>query len=110
MAESQNIVQLTDATFDAEVVQSPLPVLIDFWAPWCGPCRAIAPIVAEVADAYAGRVKVGKINVDEDTRVAAMHNISAIPTLLLFKGGQVVEQLVGAVPKNKLVALLDRHL
>ena len=110
MAEAQNIVQLTDATFDAEVLKSPIPVLIDFWAPWCGPCRAIAPIVAEVADAYAGRVKVGKINVDEDTRVAAMHSISAIPTLLLVKGGQVVEQLVGAVPKNKLVALLDRHL
>ncbi len=110
MADSPHIVQLTDATFDAQVLKSDVPVLIDFWAPWCGPCRAIAPIVEEVAQAYAGRAKVGKINVDEDTRVAANYNISAIPTLLLFKNGQVVEQLVGAVPKNKLVALLDRHL
>lgn len=110
MADSPLIVQLTDATFDAQVLKSDVPVLIDFWAPWCGPCRAIAPIVEEVAQAYAGRAMVGKINVDEDTRVAANYNISAIPTLLLFKNGQVVEQLVGAVPKNKLVALLDRHL
>jgi thioredoxin 1 len=110
MADSKNVLHLTDGTFDAEVVKSAVPVLVDFWAPWCGPCRAIAPMVAEIADAYAGRLKVGKINVDEDAKVAGMHSITAIPTLLIFKNGQVVEQIVGAVAKSKLVDKLDRHL
>ncbi len=110
MAESKNIMQLTDDSFDADVLKSQLPVLIDFWAPWCGPCRAIAPIVEEISETYSGRAKFGKINVDEYQRVAANYNVSAIPTLLLFKDGQVVEQIIGAVPKNKLVTLLDRHM
>jgi thioredoxin 1 len=110
MADSKNLIHLTDATFDAEVLKSPVPVLVDFWAPWCGPCRAIAPVVAEIADTYAGRLKVGKINVDEDTRVASSHNITAIPTLLIIKNGQVVDQIVGAVAKAKLIEKLERHL
>jgi thioredoxin 1 len=110
MADSKNLIPLTDATFDAEVLKSPVPVLVDFWAPWCGPCRAIAPVVAEIADTYAGRLKVGKINVDEDTRVASSHNITAIPTLLIIKNGQVVDQIVGAVAKAKLIEKLERHL
>lgn len=110
MADSKNVVHLTDDAFDSDVLKSPVPVLIDFWAPWCGPCRAIATVVEEIAQEYAGRLKVGKLNVDDHQRVAANFNVSAIPTLLLFKGGLVVEQIVGAVPKNKLVAVLDRHV
>jgi len=110
MADSKNVLHLTDASFDAEVLKSSVPVLVDFWAPWCGPCRAIAPVVGEIADTYAGRLKVGKINVDEDTRVASTHNITAIPTLLIIKNGQVVDQIVGAVAKAKLIEKLERHL
>ncbi len=110
MADSKNVIHLTDASFDAEVLKSSVPVLVDFWAPWCGPCRAIAPVVGEIADTYAGRLKVGKINVDEDTRVASTHNITAIPTLLIIKNGQVVDQIVGAVAKAKLIEKLERHL
>ena len=110
MADSKNLIFLTDATFDAEVLKSSIPVLVDFWAPWCGPCRAIGPVVGEIADTYAGRLKVGKINVDEDTRVASTHNITAIPTLLIIKNGQVVDQIVGAVAKAKLIEKLERHL
>ena len=110
MADSKNVLHLTDSSFDTEVLKSNVPVLVDFWAPWCGPCRAIAPVVGEIADVYAGRLKVGKINVDEDNRVASMHNITAIPTLLIIKNGQVVDQIVGAVAKAKLIEKLERHL
>jgi thioredoxin 1 len=109
MSASKNVATFQDATFDAEVLKSKLPVLVDFWAPWCGPCRAIAPIVDELADAYAGRVKVGKVNVDENMQIAASYQITAIPTLLVFKNGQVVEQIIGAVAKAKLQSLLTRH-
>lgn len=107
MATSKNLVQLQDATFDQEVLKSDLPVLVDFWAPWCAPCRAIAPTLEEIAVAYAGKVKVGKINVDENTRIASRYQIAAIPTLLLFKKGQVVQQLVGAVAKNRIVQAIE---
>jgi len=110
MAESKNIVHLQDATFETEVLKSSIPVLVDFWAPWCGPCRAIAPVLEEIADAYAGKVKVGKMNVDEHTRVASKYQITAIPTLLLFKNGQVVQQIIGAVAKQKIVAAIDGAL
>ena len=107
---SKEVLEFTDANFEAEVLKSELPTLVDFWAVWCGPCRAIAPVVGEIADTYAGRLKVGKINVDEDTRVASTHNITAIPTLLIIKNGQVVDQIVGAVAKAKLIEKLERHL
>jgi thioredoxin 1 len=98
-----NINQVSDATFDSEVLQSSVPVLIDFWAPWCGPCRAIAPIVDELAGEYAGKLKVVKMNVDDNPRTPAQYGVRGIPNLILFKDGQVQQQIVGAVPKAQLV-------
>jgi thioredoxin 1 len=101
MAGNSN--QVSDATFDSEVLQSSVPVLIDFWAPWCGPCRAIAPIVDELAGEYAGKLKVVKMNVDDNPRTPAQYGVRGIPNLILFKDGQVQQQIVGAVPKAQLV-------
>lgn len=100
---AENISAVSDATFDSEVLQSPLPVLIDFWAPWCGPCRAIAPIVDELAGEYAGKLKIVKMNVDENPRTPAQYGVRGIPNLILFKNGTVQQQIVGAVPKAHLV-------
>jgi thioredoxin 1 len=106
----KNTHDLTDANFDLEVLKSDLPVLVDFWAEWCGPCRMIAPAVEEFAGEYAGKVKVGKLNVDENMGAASRYNVRGIPTLLLFKGGQVVEQRVGAVGKGELVKMVANHV
>lgn len=100
-------IQLTDDTFEKEVVQSPQPVLVDFWAPWCGPCRMLAPLVEELAKEYTGKVRVAKINTDEHPNAASRFRISAIPTLLFFKGGKVVEQLVGVHSKAEIKKTLD---
>jgi thioredoxin 1 len=100
---AENISAVSDATFDSEVLKSPLPVLIDFWAPWCGPCKAIAPIVDELATEYAGKLKIVKMNVDENPRTPAQYGIRGIPNLILFKDGTVQQQIVGAVPKAHLV-------
>ena len=105
-----NTVELTDTNFSNEVLESTVPVLVDFWAPWCGPCRAIAPFVDQIADEYAGRVKVGKVNVDEAQATAMGYRITSIPTLLIFSGGKVVDQLMGAKPKPALVAAIEKHL
>ncbi|HPB50167.1 MAG TPA: thioredoxin [Myxococcota bacterium] len=110
MANSENILEFTDSGFKAEVLESTKPVLVDFWAPWCGPCRAIAPMIAQIADEYAGRVKVGKMNVDQNIAVAGNYGISAIPTLIFVKNGKVVDQLVGAADKAKITARLDKLL
>jgi thioredoxin 1 len=99
--------QLTDASFDKDVLKSSLPVLVDFWAPWCGPCRMLGPIVEEIAKEYEGKVVVGKMNTDDNPNVASKFNISAIPSMLFFKGGQVVEQMVGVHSKKDIKAKLD---
>jgi thioredoxin 1 len=99
---SNDLVILQDATFDQEVLKSDVPVLVDFWAVWCGPCKAIAPTVEELAKQYKGKVKIAKMDVDEHQQVPQQYGIRSIPTLLLFKGGRVVDTIVGAVPKAKL--------
>ncbi len=102
-----HVAEITDATFDREVLQSPVPVLVDFWAPWCGPCRAIAPLVEEIAQQYAGKLRVAKINVDDNPEAATRYGVRGIPTLLLFQGGQVKDQIVGAVPKKVLLDAVE---
>jgi thioredoxin 1 len=103
-------IEITDANFQQEVVDSPLPVLIDFWAVWCGPCRAIAPIVEELAGEYDGKVKVGKLDVDNNPNVAMQFGIRGIPTVLIFKGGKVVDTIVGLTNKSTLAAKLTAVL
>jgi thioredoxin 1 len=105
-----NALAVTDQTFDTEVLHSTTPVLVDFWAAWCGPCRAIAPTIEQIAAEYSGRLKVVKIDVDENGEVPYKYGVQGIPTLLLFKGGQVVEKLVGAYPKAALLAKITPHL
>lgn len=104
------LTEVTDQSFDSEVLKSDLPVLVDFWAPWCGPCRLIAPMVEELAKQHDGKLKVVKMNTDENPNIATNYHISGIPSLLLFKEGQVADQLVGAVPKARLDKMVTPHL
>ena len=106
----ETVIHISEGTFDAEVLKSTQPALVDFWAPWCGPCRAIAPILDELAEEYKGKVKVAKINVDENRKLAGDHGVMSIPTMILFKDGKVVDKLVGLVPKDRLKALMDKVL
>ena len=103
-------VEFTDGNFEAEVLQSDQPVLVDFWAEWCGPCRMIGPVVEEMAGEYKGKAKIGKVNVDLNPNVSVKYGIRSIPALLIFKDGQVVDQIVGAVPKTHLSKQLDAQL
>jgi len=103
-------VVLTDGNFTEQVINSSIPVLVDFWASWCGPCRMVGPVVEEVAKEYAGRLKVGKLNVDENPSVTASYGIRSIPTLILFKDGRIKAQTVGAQPKEMLKAFIDKNI
>ncbi len=102
--------QVSDSTFKEEVLDSQVPVLVDFWAPWCGPCRMVAPVVDEIANQYAGQIKVVKVNTDECPQIASQYGIRSIPTLMVFKGGQKVDMVVGAVPKSTLSTTLEKYL
>src|SRR3954468_1547436 len=104
------ILEVTDTNFDQDVLKSEQPVLVDFWATWCGPCRAIAPIVEELATEYQGKVKIGKMDVDRNSATPMRYGVRGIPTLLVFKGGQVKEQIVGYVAKEKIQQALDKHV
>ena len=101
---------VTDASFKGEVLESDVPVLVDFWAPWCGPCRMVAPVVEEIAEQYEGQVKVVKLNTDENPQIASQYGIRSIPTLMIFKDGQRVDMVVGAVPKTTLANTLEKYL
>jgi thioredoxin 1 len=107
---SDKIANVTDASFEADVLKSSQPVLIDFWATWCGPCRAIAPVVEQLAGEYAGKVKIVKVNIDENPKTPTQYDVRSIPTLLMFKDGKVVGQIVGAVPRPKIEELLKKAL
>lgn len=107
---AEHTLDLTDTNFQSEVLSSPKPVLVDFWASWCGPCLAIAPHVETIAKDYAGQLKVGKLNVDDNPHTAAQYGIRSIPTLIVFKDGKPVEQIMGAVPKSTIESMVANHL
>jgi thioredoxin 1 len=107
---AETILQVTDSTFESEVLKSAIPVLVDFWAEWCGPCRMVAPVVEEVAKQYEGKVKVAKVDVDQNQRVATQFQIRSIPSLYIFKNGKVADQIIGAVPKQHITTALDKVL
>jgi len=110
MEDSKNVQQVSDQNFDQQVLQAGKPALVDFWAPWCGPCRIIGPIVEELAPAYEGRAVIVKINVDESPATAQKFQVSSIPTLMMFKNGKVVDRAVGAMPRSELQKFIDRNL
>jgi thioredoxin 1 len=105
-----NITQVGDENFEAEVIRSDLPVLIDFWAPWCGPCKTIAPVIEELASEYEGKLKVAKLNVDDNPATPSRYGVRGIPNLLIIKGGSVKDQIIGAVPKTRLVDAIEKVL
>jgi len=110
MAKDESLIQFTDANFDQEVLKSEKPVLVDFWAPWCGPCRAVGPVVEDLAEAYKGRVKVGKINIDDNPKTATTYGVMSIPTLILFNKGDIMDKLIGLSPKERLEGLIKKAL
>ncbi|GDY07692.1 MAG: thioredoxin [Planctomycetota bacterium] len=105
-----NVLEFTEANFSSQVLESSQPVLVDFWAPWCGPCKALGPTIEEIANDYAGKARVGKMNTDEGVRIATQYDIQNIPTVILFKGGQPVDRTMGMVSKAKLAGMIDKTL
>lgn len=105
-----NEIELKDDNFESEVIKSEIPVLVDFWATWCGPCKMIAPVISEIAEELSGKIKVGKVNVDENQSLAGSYGIRSIPTLIVFKGGKSVDQIIGAQPKNAILETIKKHL
>ena len=101
---------ITDENFEQEVLKSDSPVLVDFWAPWCGPCKMLGPVIAQIAEEYEGRIKVGKCNTDDYTNLAIDNNVSSIPAVKIFKGGELVDESIGFVPKDKLAELIDKYI
>ena len=106
----ENVLEFTDGNFDAEVIQSEKPVVVDFWAEWCGPCKAIAPVIDELSEEYLNKVKFGKVNVDFNQQTAMKFGIRSIPSLLFFKNGSVVNQIIGSVPKDSIVKILEETI
>jgi thioredoxin 1 len=102
-----NALEFTDSNFQSEVLESPVPVLVDFWAPWCGPCRMIGPVIEELSAENAGSFKIGKVNVDDNNRLAMTYNVASIPTIMIFSGGRLVQQMMGVQPKARLQQALD---
>ncbi len=107
---SENYLAATELNFKAEILDSDKVALVDFWAPWCGPCKMLGPVIEELASDYAGKAVVAKLNVDENPKIAAQYGIRSIPSLLVFKNGEVVDQMVGAMPKNTIASKLDEHI
>lgn len=105
-----NVLAFTDANFETEVLKSEQPVLVDFWAPWCGPCKMLAPTIDALANEYAGKIRVGKLNTDDNPNTASSYSISGIPTVLVFKGGELVDKIVGLASKDKLASSLNKQL
>jgi len=110
MADNPNVQTVSDASFEGDILKSDKPVLVDFWAPWCGPCRSVAPIVDDLATQYCGKIKVAKINVDESSMVAMKYMVTSIPTFILFKNGEVADRVLGAMPRSEFVKFIDRNL
>ena len=110
MAENPNVHAVSDSSFDGDILKSDTPVLVDFWAPWCGPCRSVSPIVDDLATQYLGKLKVAKMNVDESSVVAMKYMVTSIPTFILFKNGEVADRVLGALPRSEFIKFIDRNL